>query len=162
MSVANQLNPAVLQVTAQALADTVPDWAGRKFNPLLSWWQDGSDIVLLGSDGRKVRFNPDQIKQIATDDIEKKAAAVIADTNSALAYPPGQAGIGGLPTPPNAINGTVSHRVPVGEAGSPVPGTSQGEKPASSTRYSRVKRGRKPNPPASPPSPVLHGGQAGK
>jgi hypothetical protein len=64
-----------------------------------------------------------------------------------------------LPTSPHvshdatsaSASGTgVSHRVPVGEAGPPVPGTSQGEKPASSTRYSRVRRGRKPNPPASP------------
>jgi hypothetical protein len=167
----SNLNPAVLKITAQALADTVPDWAGRKFNPLLSWWQEstpdgqstpeghGSDIVLLGSDGRKVRFNPDQVKQIDADDAEKKATAVIElPTSPAFhgdASPHVSHGSTSAITAPywpgrDRAGTDVSNRVPIGGAGPPVPGTSQGEKPASSTRYSRVRPGRKPNPPASP------------
>ena len=60
----SKLNPSVLEKIANQLAATVPDWAGRKFTPLLSWWQDGEDILLLGSDGRKIRFVSDEVKRI--------------------------------------------------------------------------------------------------
>ena len=73
-----KLNPSVLEKTANQLAATVPDWAGRKFTPLLSWWQDGEDILLLGSDGRKIRFVPDQVKQILGAEVAKKASSVMS------------------------------------------------------------------------------------
>jgi hypothetical protein len=44
-----------------ALAATVPDFAGRSFSPPLSFWKDGEDLVILGADGRKVCFTPQQI-----------------------------------------------------------------------------------------------------
>ena len=44
-----------LQLAANALAKAQPDYAGHSAYPPAHYWIDGSELVVIGADGRKFR-----------------------------------------------------------------------------------------------------------
>ncbi len=49
---------------AMIFVAVVPDFAGKSATPYQAVWQEGEDVLLLCADGRKVRFNPEEVNRV--------------------------------------------------------------------------------------------------